>query len=64
MQLVHHHRLDKSDIKTMAQQLFSCGVKELNKMQASNLVNDLLEMVGKTSTHRRPAWSQREGARA
>jgi hypothetical protein len=63
LQLVHDHRLDKADIETMAQQLFGLGVKELNKMQASNLIDDLLEKVGKKSSRGRPRWQSREGAR-
>jgi len=39
----------------MAQQLFGVGVKELNKMQASNLIDDLLEKVGKRATAAAPA---------
>jgi len=64
LQLVHDHRLDKADIEAMARQLFGCGVKEVNKMQASNLIDELLEKVGKKSTSRRPRWQSREGARA
>ncbi len=55
LQLVHDHQLDKGAIETMAQQLFGLGVKELNKMQASNLIDELLEKVGKKSTTRRLA---------
>ena len=64
LQLVHDHQLDKGAIETMAQQLFGLGVKELNKMQASNLIDELLEKAGKKSINRRPRWSNREGARA
>ena len=64
LQLVHDHRLDKADIEAMARQLFGCGVKAVNKMQASNLIDELLEKVGKKSTSRRPRWQSREGARA
>ena len=63
LQLVHDHRLDKAEIETMAQQLFGIGVKELNKMQASNLIDDLLEKVGKKSSRGRPRWQHRDGAR-
>ena len=63
LQLVHDHQLDKGDIETMAQQIFGLGVKELNKMQASNLVDELLEKVGKKSSDRRPRWQNRGGAR-
>lgn len=64
LQLVHDHQLDKAEIESMAQQLFGLGVKELNKMQASNLIDDLLEKVGKKSSRSRPRWQNREGARA
>jgi hypothetical protein len=62
LQLVHDHRLDKNEIETMAQQLFGIGVKELNKMQASNLIDDLLEKTGKKAS-RRPRWQNQEGPR-
>jgi len=64
LQLVHDHQLDKDEVETMAGQLFGLGVKEVNKMQASNLIDELLERVGKKSTSRRPRWQNREGARA
>ena len=48
--------------RAVAQQLFGIGVKELNKMQASNLIDDLLEKTGK-KTSRRPRWQNHEGAR-
>jgi hypothetical protein len=63
LQLVHDHQLDKNDIETMAQELFGIGVKELNKMQASNLIDDLLEKVGRKRTNRR-RWQNREPARS
>jgi hypothetical protein len=46
-QLVHDHQLDKNEVEGMAQQLFGCGVIEMNKMQASQLIDDLLEKAGK-----------------
>lgn len=61
-QLVHDHQLDKAEVDTLAQQLFGRGVKELNKLQASNLIDELLEKVGKQRTQRRPRWTSREGA--
>ncbi|MEP6673469.1 MAG: hypothetical protein ABJF10_30255 [Chthoniobacter sp.] len=64
LQLVHDHQLDKADIEALAQQLFGIGVKELNKMQASNLIDELLEKVGKKGTNRRPRWQNRQGARS
>jgi len=64
LQLVHDHQLDKGAIETMAQQIFGLGVKDLNKMQASNLIDELLEKVGKKRNDRRPRWQNREGARS
>jgi hypothetical protein len=34
-------------VEAMAQQLFGCGVTAMDKMQASQLIEDLLEKVGK-----------------
>ena len=62
LQLVHDHRLDKNEIETMSKQLFGVGIKEMNKMQASNLIDNLLEKTGK-KTNRRSRWQSREGAR-
>ncbi len=61
LQLVHDHRLDKSEIETIARQLFGLGVKELNKVQASNLIDALLEKSGKKATRRLNSRTQ-EGA--
>ncbi|HEV7405598.1 MAG TPA: hypothetical protein VGO11_21825 [Chthoniobacteraceae bacterium] len=47
LRLVHEHQLDKNDVEAMAQQLFGCGVTVMDKMQASQLIEDLLEKVGK-----------------
>jgi hypothetical protein len=54
--VVHEHQLDKDDVEAMAQQLFGCGVTAMDKMQASQLIEDLLEKVGK-----KPAGSRRWG---
>jgi hypothetical protein len=45
--VVHEHQLDKDEVEAMAQQLFGCGVTAMDKMQASQLIEDLLEKVGK-----------------
>ncbi|WP_395733478.1 hypothetical protein [Prosthecobacter sp.] len=39
----------------LSQQLFGIGVKQLNKMQASQLIEDLLVMTGKPAT-RQTRW--------
>jgi hypothetical protein len=47
LQLTHDHKLDKNEIEARAQQLFGLGVKQLNKMQASQVIDELLEKLGK-----------------
>ena len=54
LRLVNESKLDKQDVENMAQQLFGIGVKELDKMQASQLIEELL---GKTG--RKPAGQRR-----
>ena len=64
LQLVHDGQLDKNEVENQAQQLFGCGVRELNKMQASNLIDELLEKTGKKPVQRRTRWQNRERARS
>ena len=59
--LVGDNKLNKDDVEAMAQQLFGVGVKELDKMQASQLIEDLLEKVGKKSGGRR-RWGNQQPA--
>ncbi len=56
LRVVNEHQLDKAEIEAMAQQLFRVGVKECNKMQASQLIEELLEKVGKQSNSRGSRW--------
>ena len=57
LRVINENNLDKNEVEGMAQQLFGLGVKELDKMQASQLIEELLEKVGKKlSGHRR--WSR------
>lgn len=49
-------KLSKDDVEQMAQQLFGAGVKQLDKMQASQLIEELLERVGKKP--QRSRWQQ------
>ncbi|HEV7403989.1 MAG TPA: hypothetical protein VGO11_13710, partial [Chthoniobacteraceae bacterium] len=63
IRLVHEHQLDKNEVEAMAQQLFGCGVTEMDKMQASQLIEDLLEKVAKKPTGQR-RWGNRQGVRS
>lgn len=46
----------------MAQQLFGVGVKELDKLQASQLIEELLEKTGRKKGRRSP-WHGGQSAR-
>jgi len=59
IRLVNDHGLDKAEVEEMSQQLFGAGVKQLDKTEASQLIEELLEKTGKKPTgrskHQRPA---------
>lgn len=46
IKIVDEHKLDKNDIEKLAQERFSKGVKALNKLEASGLIDELLEKHG------------------
>jgi hypothetical protein len=46
IKIVDEHKLDKNDIEELAQERFSKGVKTLNKLEASGLIDELLEKHG------------------
>lgn len=46
LKIVEDHHLDKHDIDTLAQDRFRKGVRQLNKMEASGLIDELLETHG------------------
>ena len=62
IRVVHEHQLDKNEVEAMAQQLFGCGVTAMDKMQASQLIEDLLEKVGKKPVGSR-RWGNGQGVR-
>lgn len=62
LRVINENNLDKNEVEGMAQQLFGLGVKDLDKMQASQLIEELLEKVGKKPNGQR-RWS-RQPARA
>lgn len=41
--VVRERNLDKEDVEQQARSLFGCGVRQLNRMQASNLIDELLD---------------------
>jgi hypothetical protein len=46
IKIVDEHQLAKTDIEKLAQERFSKGVKSLNKLEASGLIDELLEKHG------------------
>lgn len=57
LRIIGENNLDKQETEDLAVQLFGTGVKQLNKMQASQLIEELLAKAGKP----RPArWQQQQ----
>ena len=44
--IVRENNLEKQEIETLAVELFGCGVKALNRLAASGLIDELLERYG------------------
>lgn len=47
LKLVEQHRLDKQQVEVLAREMFGLPVKTLNRLQASGLIEELLERHGK-----------------
>jgi hypothetical protein len=62
LRIINESKLDKQEVEALAQQLFGAGVKELDKLQASQLIEELLEKTGKKTNGRR-SWPGRQPAR-
>ena len=58
LRIVNESGLDKQDVEDMAQQLFGTGVRELDKLQASQLIEELLEKTGRKSGNTQRRWSR------
>jgi hypothetical protein len=43
LKIVAEHALDKTEVDQLAQERFGAGVRALNKLQASSLIDELLE---------------------
>ena len=57
LRIISESNLDKNEVEAMAQQLFGLGVKELDKLQASQLIEELLEKTGRKPAGQR-RWSR------
>ena len=58
LRIISESNLTKQDVEDLAQQLFGTGVKDLDKMQASQLIEELLEKTGKKSGGPQRRWSR------
>jgi len=49
LEITEEHHLDKNEVEKLAQDRFGKGVKQLNKLEASGLIDELLEKHGKAN---------------
>lgn len=70
LKLVDEHSLDKNEVDHLARQRFGKGVRQLNKMEASGLIDELLETHGggrngnsRSNGTRRNAYARNGGGR-
>ena len=49
LKLVEQHCLDKQEVELLAKEMFGPTVKTLNRLQASGLIEELLERFGKAT---------------
>ena len=59
LSLVEQHGLDKKEVEAIAKEMFGLPVKTLNRLQASGLIEELLERHGKGNNGNGNGQSQR-----
>jgi len=57
LRIISDNQMEKQEAEDLSQQLFGAGVKQINKMQASQLIEELLDKAGKPA--RQSRWQQR-----
>lgn len=60
LKITAEHQLDKAKVEQLAQDRFGKGVKQLNKLEASGLIDELLEQTGQ-SKPRNARFGQKAG---
>ena len=58
LRIINESNLTKQNVEDLAQQLFGAGVTSLDKMQASQLIEELLEKTGKKAGGPQRRWSR------
>jgi hypothetical protein len=61
LKITEEHKLDKTKVEQLAQDRFGKGVRQLNKLEASGLIEELLEQTGQSKP--RNGRFQKAGAR-
>jgi hypothetical protein len=62
IKITDEHKLDKNKVEQLANDRFGKGVKQLNKLEASGLIEELLEQTGQ-SKPRNARFGQKAGVR-
>ena len=63
LKIVEEHKLEKAKVEGLAQDRFGKTVKALNKLEASGLIEELLEMTGQSKGNGRRRWFAKAGGR-
>lgn len=63
LKIVEEHKLDKQEIESLAKDRFNLPVRSLNKLQASGLIEELIERYGPKKTNGNGSRSYQRGAR-
>lgn len=63
LKITSEHDLDKTKIEQLAQDRFGKGVRQLNKLEASGLIDEMLEMTGQKSNNQQRRFNGRAPAR-
>jgi hypothetical protein len=61
--IVTEHNLEKDKVEALAQDRFGKGVKALNKLEASGLIEELLEQTGQSKGNGHRRWFAKAGGR-
>jgi len=63
--IVRENNVDKDEVENLSVQMFGAGVRLLNRMQASNLIDELFDQYGhKNGNGHRGKYQQREQTRS
>ena len=63
LKITDEHKLDKAKVEQLAQDRFGKGVKSLNKLEASGLIEELLEQTGQSKPRNQRFSPPKAGAR-